>query len=235
MSLPRNKTDLLRRWDKGEHFEFFLFYGHKPPARGVDASCLSQWFQSDFVIDGVEYATAEHWMMAEKARLFDDPVMLEAILDAPGPREAKAFGRQVRDFDQQAWEEHRFEIVRRGNFSKFSQDDDLKEFLLSTAYQSAMPLGKVAEPKSNYAVSKDPEEIENEDSNVSIPFPTEKSDQTSDSKVILVEAAGRDTIWGIGLGVNNPRSLDPTQWRGKNLLGFVLTAVRQELAAKQNS
>ena len=70
MSLPDCRDDLIKRWNSGERFEFFLFYGHKPALKGVDASCLSQWFVRDFRIDEIQYATAEHWMMAEKARLF---------------------------------------------------------------------------------------------------------------------------------------------------------------------
>jgi hypothetical protein len=34
----------------------------------VDSSCLSQWFQREFEIDGVRYPTAEHWIMAEKSQ-----------------------------------------------------------------------------------------------------------------------------------------------------------------------
>jgi predicted NAD-dependent protein-ADP-ribosyltransferase YbiA (DUF1768 family) len=48
-------------------------------------------------------------------------------------------------------------------------------------------------------------------------------------KSILVEAAGRDRIWGIGLGKDNPKSKDPFSWRGLNLLGFALTIVRNEM------
>ncbi len=46
---------------------------------------------------------------------------------------------------------------------------------------------------------------------------------------ILVEASPYDKIWGIGLSVEDPKSLDPNQWLGENLLGFILTDVRDTL------
>jgi hypothetical protein len=47
---------------------------------------------------------------------------------------------------------------------------------------------------------------------------------------VLVEAAPRDVIWGIGLGKDNPKAMDPRQWRGRNLLGFALMQARTRLA-----
>jgi len=47
----------------------------------------------------------------------------------------------------------------------------------------------------------------------------------------LVEASPYDRIWGIGLSATDPRSHDPRQWRGQNLLGKILTALRDELIA----
>jgi len=72
MNLPTTRQELCNRMDQGETFDLLLFYGHKQPESGVDKSCFSQWFAREFSVDGIPYPTAEHWMMAEKARLFDD-------------------------------------------------------------------------------------------------------------------------------------------------------------------
>ena len=47
----------------------------------------------------------------------------------------------------------------------------------------------------------------------------------------LVEASPFDKIWGIGLSASDARAQDPKQWKGKNLLGVVLTELRDELLA----
>ncbi len=46
----------------------------------------------------------------------------------------------------------------------------------------------------------------------------------------LVEASPFDKIWGIGLAADDPKARDPRKWRGQNLLGKVLTEVRELLA-----
>lgn len=52
---------------------------------------------------------------------------------------------------------------------------------------------------------------------------------------ILVEASPMDTVWGIGLGRDDPRAQAVGEWRGLNLLGFALMRVRAELAAARPS
>ena len=46
---------------------------------------------------------------------------------------------------------------------------------------------------------------------------------------VLVEASPMDTIWGIGLGKDNEKAHNIASWRGKNLLGFALMEVRDEI------
>lgn len=46
---------------------------------------------------------------------------------------------------------------------------------------------------------------------------------------ILVEASPYDDIWGIKMSVDNNEIENPLAWKGKNLLGFALMEVRNEL------
>lgn len=48
---------------------------------------------------------------------------------------------------------------------------------------------------------------------------------------LLVEASPYDRIWAVGLAENDPRVLDPRQWKGQNLLGLALQEVREKLTA----
>jgi conserved hypothetical protein, ribA/ribD-fused len=124
---------LLSKVEKKEKVKFFFFWGHTPSKDGsITKSCFSQWWQSPFSIEGVRYATAEHWMMAKKAELFGDNAMREKILLAQSPLEAKQLGRKVKNFDPKVWGENCFDIVCEGNFHKFAQYTDLQNFLLDT-------------------------------------------------------------------------------------------------------
>src|SRR6266545_3989606 len=98
----------------------------------IGAGCLSQWWPAEFTVDGVAYRTAEHWMMAGKARLFADAEGLAAVVTAPSTGAAKAAGRKVRGFDEGRWAAARYDLIVAGNLAKFGQHADLREFLLTT-------------------------------------------------------------------------------------------------------
>ena len=71
-------------------------------------------------------------MMVGKAELFGDQAIRKQILECSDPKQIKALGRKVRGFDQAVWDRFKYAIVLNGNWCKFSQSRDLREFLLST-------------------------------------------------------------------------------------------------------
>lgn len=85
-----------------------------------------------FEIDGIRYPSAEHYMMAEKARLFGDDDALRRILVAASPGAAKALGRRVKNFVAAEWDAASFDAVARGNIAKFGQDEGLRAYLQNT-------------------------------------------------------------------------------------------------------
>jgi len=141
-----NIEALKKEFQKGKKFKYLFFWGHREKTKGVvDKSCFSQWFPIGFTIDEVYYKTAEHYMMAEKARFFDSS-MVEKILEAKTTKEVKSLGREVRNFDDKIWSQKSFDVVVKGNMAKFSENEDLKHFLLSTSKKiivEASPYDKI--------------------------------------------------------------------------------------------
>jgi ribA/ribD-fused uncharacterized protein len=176
--LPLDVDALAAAVRDGQSFTFTPFYGHTVAPGRITNAVYSQFFPAAFEIDGNHYLWAEQWMMASKARLFGDAATLAAILAASYPLECKNLGRQVAGYDDERWNEVRFDLVVSGNIAKFGQNPALRDHLLASG------------------------------------------------DAILVEAAPRDSIWGIGLGRDNPAVANPLLWRGRNLLGFALVKVR---------
>lgn len=125
--------------------------------------------------------STEQYMHFKKAETFDDKDTGCLILNASSPTEHKRLGRRVRHFCPKLWTARSTGIVRRANFLKFSQNDQLRKRLISTY------------PKR------------------------------------FVEASPYDRKWGIGLSLNDSAIHNSALWRGENLLGRILTSVREEL------
>jgi ribA/ribD-fused uncharacterized protein len=93
---------------------------------------FSQWYPSTFEIDGKTYNCAEQYMMYQKALHFGDISTAKRIMKEPRPKEQKALGRSITPFDADSWMNVCFEIVKRGNVAKFTQNPKLLKVLLST-------------------------------------------------------------------------------------------------------
>jgi ribA/ribD-fused uncharacterized protein len=167
---------MIEAQDLPDPGQFSTFH---PFLKGV----FSQWHDTPFKLEGLEFATAEQWMMFGKARLFGDEAMADAILATLDPSLQKRLGQQVGSFEQGLWDAHKVDIVYRGSVAKFSQNDGARRQLAGTG------------------------------------------------QAMLVEANPRDWIWGCGLSADDPAINRPEDWRGENLLGRILTAVRAELTA----
>jgi len=173
---------LIEAMARGESKTFLPFWGPIPSHRKIVAKgCLCQWWVSPFNVSGDEYYTAEHYMMAEKARLFGDDQVLARILQSRDPSEAQYLGRQVQGYQEQRWRERRYAIVVAGNLHKFSQHRELRDYLTSTG------------------------------------------------DTVLVSANPTDSVWSIGYDEDHPNVCHPERWRGRNLLGFALMEVREQL------
>ena len=112
--------------------DFVFFWGHTARADKQMKACLSQWWPCCFEVDGVYYNCSEQYMMAEKARIFGDSDTLEKILSSYDPLEQKKLGRRVQGYDDAVWKACCFDLVVRGNVAKFSQNEKLRDYLIST-------------------------------------------------------------------------------------------------------
>jgi len=133
LSAIRNIDQLNSEIARGARPDYLFFWGHTPTKDGsVSKACFSQWWVAPFVVDDLTYPSAEHYMMASKARLFGDDAALKRVLNADTPKQAKEIGRQVQGFDEAMWKQACFPLVVAGNLAKFSQHPPLRDFLLGT-------------------------------------------------------------------------------------------------------
>src|SRR5687768_16444698 len=103
---------LIDQFESGVNLKYIYFWGHSNKSDTVDKSCFSQWFESPFTVNDITYKTAEHWMMAHKARLFNNGEIFQKIINCVKPGEAKELGRQIIGYDDEIWNEKKHDIVR---------------------------------------------------------------------------------------------------------------------------
>ena len=98
-------------------------------------SPLSNFYECSFEEKGIVWKSSEQCIMAKKAAYFDDFEIYDMILESETPKDAKKLGRQVRDFDAEKWSEVCFEKMYEAVYAKFSQNNNLKELILSDKFE----------------------------------------------------------------------------------------------------
>lgn len=93
---------------------------------------LSNWYLSEFEVNGIQYSSMEQYMMYQKAVLFNDSDVAGQILGTSNVGKIKALGRAVKNYNERMWSGQRQIIVYNGLLEKFSQNTALKEQLLAT-------------------------------------------------------------------------------------------------------
>ncbi|EMD97630.1 hypothetical protein COCC4DRAFT_149060 [Bipolaris maydis ATCC 48331] len=93
---------------------------------------MSNMHIAPFTVEGVEYKSTEHYFQAAKARHFKDFDVLREILDCDSPVKVKSFGKQVRPFDLNEWNQLKEVVMKEGNMHKYAKNPTLQEKLLAT-------------------------------------------------------------------------------------------------------
>lgn len=95
-------------------------------------SVFSNWHPSVFTHDGIVFNCSEQYMMYHKAKLFNDTEIMEKVMQTDSPKEQKALGRQVKNFNSEEWLVKCIPIMEAGLESKFKQNPDMLKQLLDT-------------------------------------------------------------------------------------------------------
>ena len=118
-------TDTLRVGDR----EVEAVYFHKPEE---PYGFLSNWYPSVFTVDGIQYSSVEQYIMYQKCMIFNDQDSAQAVMDTDDVALQQAIGRNAKGYNDMVWAGARQALAMRGLYAKFTQNEDLKEKLLST-------------------------------------------------------------------------------------------------------
>lgn len=182
------------------------------------SSPFSQWHPSPFTVKDIVFTSAEQFMMYSKAVLFGDSIIADEIL---------ALNKTVLDDGDDY-------ILKRYAEGQLSTAEILKDKNLKKIWtESQNKIKSLGKKVKNYneEVWVQNRELIVEEGNFA------KFDQNQQLKqsllntkgTILVEASPYDKIWGIGLKENDIKAQNEETWEGLNLLGKLLTMIRERM------
>ena len=146
-----------------------LFQGESCP--------LSNLYMSEITIEGVTYASNEHFYQYQKCSELGAEDLAKAVLEAKTGRNAMFIGQKLRPPNDWAYESGA-NIMKIGVAAKFEKEE-LKDYLLAT--------------------------------------------------VGIIGEATKGRKWGIGWGLHSQEAVSIDKWTGSNLMGGILTDLRDQL------
>ena len=93
---------------------------------------LSNWYLSDFTVDGIKFTSMEQYIMYNKCLCFGDSISAKDVLSTDDVAEQKNIGRNAQNYIDNVWAGKRQLIALKGLYAKFSQNTELKKKLLDT-------------------------------------------------------------------------------------------------------
>lgn len=108
-----------------------LFFG--PTPKEDSSQNFSNQSAHPITVDDVQYKTVEHFIQAQKAKLFgDEKTYTEILKKAKTPSSAKKMGGKIEGFVTEVWESKQDEIYEKGVRAKFVQHPSLRKQLTDT-------------------------------------------------------------------------------------------------------
>lgn len=95
---------------------------------------LSNFYPSEFNVGDQHFICSEQYFMKKKQELFDSSNIKLAglIMNEKDPKKIKKFGRMVKNFDEEIWNQHKYQIMYQGVKAKFTSNPNLRKKLLET-------------------------------------------------------------------------------------------------------
>lgn len=91
--------------------------------------CFSNFAPYSFRIGNIDWKTSEHYFQAHK---FEDEAYFNKVRLSNSPMDAANFGRARNVAIRKDWEEIKDNIMREAVYEKFSQNENIRDVLLST-------------------------------------------------------------------------------------------------------
>ena len=121
----------------------FFFAGN--PALN-EYKAFSNMHDAPIQVDGTTFPTVEHYFQWSKARTFGDADAQAKILKTTSAKSVKSYGKKVKGFDEEKWNEVRDQIMRTAVKAKLTQHPDILKLLRETGTR---PIAE-ADPRSKY-------------------------------------------------------------------------------------